>query len=73
MLLGETAFAAGNFSEATRMFATLAVLFDDPKIFPQAAARAADSFDKAGDKKSAADWRAKLAAKYPGFQEAVYP
>ena len=30
MLLGETAFATQNYPEATRMFATLAVLFDDP-------------------------------------------
>ncbi len=68
MLLGETAFGAGNFPEAARQFATLAVLFDDP----QAEARAADSFDRAGDAKSAADWRAKLRAKYPGYTEQSY-
>jgi TolA-binding protein len=71
-LLAETAFAAGNFPEAARMFATLAVLFDDPKIGPQAMARAADSFDQAGDAKSAADWRKKLTDKYPGYQPAPF-
>ena len=54
------------------MFATLALLFDQAGIAPQAMARAADSFDKAGDAKSAADWRAKLQAKYPQFQPTPY-
>jgi TolA-binding protein len=72
MLLGETAFAAGNYPEAARMFGTLAVLFDDPVLTPQAIARAADSYDKAGDAKSADDWRTKLQQKYPGFQPVPY-
>jgi len=72
MLLGEIAFAAQNYPEAAKMFATLALLFDDPKLTPQATARAADAFEKAGDAKSAADWRQKLKAKYPDFQETPY-
>lgn len=72
MLLGETAFATQNFTEAARMFATTAVLFDDPKITPQAMARAADSFERAGDTATATQWRQKLRAKYPGYQEAPY-
>ena len=72
MLLGETAFATKSYAEAARGFATLAVLFDDPQITPQAMARAADAFEKAGDAKSAADWRAKLKDKYAGFQETPY-
>lgn len=67
-LLGEVAFATQNYADAARMFATLAVLFDDPKITPQAMSRAADSFDKAGDAKSAADWRQKLKDKYPQYR-----
>ena len=72
MLLGETAFATQNYPEAARMFATLAVLFDDPQITPQAMSRAADAFEKAGDAKSAADWREKLKEKYPQYQPASY-
>ena len=72
MLLGETAFAAQNYPEAARMFATLAVLFDDPKITPQAISRAADAFEMAGDQKSTAEWRQKLKDKYPQFQPASY-
>ena len=72
MLLGESSFAMKTYPEAARMFATLAVLFDDPQITPQAISRAADAFEKAGDAKSAADWRAKLKAKYPQFQAAAY-
>jgi TolA-binding protein len=72
MLLGETAFATHDYPEAARMFATLAVLFDDPQITPQAIARAADSFEKAGDAKSATDWRQKLKDKYPQYQPVPY-
>jgi len=72
MLLGETAFATLNYAEAARMFATLAVLFDDPKITPQAMSRAADAFEKAGDVNSAAEWRQKLKDKYPQFQPSSY-
>jgi tetratricopeptide (TPR) repeat protein len=72
MLLGETAFAAQNYPEAARMFGTLAVLFDDPKITPQAMARAADAFEKAGDAKSAADWRQKLKIKYPQYTSSPF-
>jgi TolA-binding protein len=72
MLLAEIAFAAQSYAEAARMFATLAVLFDNPQTAPQAMARAADSFEKAGDAKSAADWREKLKAKFPQFQPGSY-
>jgi tetratricopeptide (TPR) repeat protein len=72
MLLGETSFATKAYPDAARMFATLAVLFDDPQITPQASARAADAFEKAGDAKSAADWRQKLKDKYPQYQPVSY-
>jgi len=72
MLLGETSCATQNYPEAARMFATIAVLFDDPQITPQAMARAADAFEKAGDAKSAADWRQKLRDKYPQYQPTPY-
>jgi TolA-binding protein len=72
MLLGETAFAAQNYAEAARMFATLAVLFDDPKITPQAICRAADSFERSGDAASAIQWRQKLTDKYPQYQPVPY-
>jgi TolA-binding protein len=72
MLLAEVSYAAQSYAEAARMFATLALLFDQANIEPQAMARAADAFEKAGDAKSAADWRAKLQAKYPHFQPAPF-
>ena len=72
MLLGETAFATQSYPEAARMFATLAVLFDDPKITAQAMSRAADAFERTGDAKSAADWRQKLQGKYPQYQPSPY-
>jgi TolA-binding protein len=72
MLLAEIAYAAQSYPEAARMFATLALLFDNSQTAPQAMARAADAFEKAGDAKSAADWREKLKAKFPQFQPASY-
>jgi len=72
MLLGETAFATQSYPEEARMFATLAVLFDDAKITPQAMSRAADAFEQAGDAKSAAEWRQKLKDKYPQYQPSPY-
>jgi TolA-binding protein len=72
MLLGETSFSMKSYPEAARMFATLAVLFDDPQVAPQAMARAADAFEQAGDTASAADWRQKLKGKYPDYQPTSY-
>ncbi len=72
MLLGETAFTVKDYAEASKMFGTLALLFDDPKITPQAISRAADSYQAAGDAASAAKWRQKLQDKYPGFQPVPY-
>jgi TolA-binding protein len=72
MLLAEVAYAAQSYPEAARMFATLALLFDTPQVAPQAMARAADAFEKAGDAKSAADWREKLKEKFPQYQEASF-
>ena len=72
MLLAETAFAAHSYPEAARMFATLAVLFDDPKVTPQAMSRADEAFAAAGDAKSAAQWKGKLQAKFPGYRATPY-
>jgi tetratricopeptide (TPR) repeat protein len=72
MLLGETAFNRGDFPEAAKQFDLVATLFDDPKITPQAEARAADAFDRVGDAKSAAKCRDKLKSAYPQFQETAY-
>jgi len=72
MLLGETAFGRGDFPEAAKQFDLIAELFEDPKITPQAEARAADAFDRAGDEKSAAKCRDKLKSAYPQFQESAF-
>jgi TolA-binding protein len=72
MLLGETSFATQNYPDAARMFATVAVLLDDSQITPQAISRAADSFEKAGDAASAAQWRQKLKDKYPQYHPLSY-
>jgi len=72
MLLGETAFGRGDFPEAAKQFDLIAELFEDPMITPQAEARAADAFERAGDEKSAAKCRDKLKSAYPQFQEKAY-
>ncbi len=72
MLLGEIAFARKDYSEAAKMFATLALIFEDPKVAPQAIARAAEAYEKAGNAKSAAEWKAKLKELYPEYQASSY-
>jgi tetratricopeptide (TPR) repeat protein len=68
LLLGDTSFDSGAYAEAAKMYASVAILFSDPELTPRAMAHAAESFTRAGDAKSAADWRARLAAAYPGYK-----
>jgi len=70
-VLGEIYFARGEFAEAAKAFTALSLLYDDPTITPAAMKRAGDAYDKAGDKASAADWRAKLKTKYPRYNSAI--
>ena len=72
LLLGEVAIATQDYAQATKILVPIAVLFNDPKITPQAMSRVADAFEKAGDAKSAAEWRAKLKERYPQFQPVPY-
>jgi tetratricopeptide (TPR) repeat protein len=58
--LGQILAAKGDALGAAKVFATLALLHNDPVLTPQAIQAAAENYEKAGDKKSAAEWKAKL-------------
>lgn len=64
-ILGDNYFARGNFTEAAKTFAALALLYSDPSLTPLAMKRAADAYDKAGQPDQAQEWRANLKKKYP--------
>lgn len=49
LLIGEIAFAQGDYDGASRAFMTVAVLYDDPTVTPRALRRAADAYKKMGN------------------------
>lgn len=64
-ILGDTYFVRGNFLEAAKAYAALALLYNDPYLTPLAMKRAAESYEKAGQLDQAQEWRAKLKNRYP--------
>lgn len=64
-ILGDIYFVRGNYLEAAKAYAALALLYNDPYLTPLAMRRAAESYEKAGQLDQAQEWRAKLKAKYP--------
>lgn len=65
MILGEILDAQGNPGEAAKQWLGVALLYDDPRLTPDALARAADAFARAGNLQEAARLREELATKYP--------
>lgn len=59
-ILGDTYFVRGNYLEAGKAYAALALLYNDPYLTPLAMKRAAESYEKAGQLDQAQEWRAKL-------------
>lgn len=65
MVLGEVLDAQGKPGEAAKQWLGVAILYTDPQVTPDAYARAAGAFERAGDTNEAARLRKELAAKYP--------
>jgi TolA-binding protein len=68
MLLGELFMAQSKFTEAAKHFQTVALLFDDPDVTPQAMARAAKCFESAGQVEAAKKTLDELKQKFPKYQ-----
>ncbi|MCC7519443.1 MAG: tetratricopeptide repeat protein [Verrucomicrobiae bacterium] len=65
MILGEIFDAQGKPDEAAKQWLGVALLYADPQVTPDALARAAGAFERAGDTNQAARLRKELAARYP--------
>ena len=71
--LGQAAAARDRSEEAARYFMSVAVLYDDPELTPEALYRAAEAFQKlgrAGDRDKAL---AELRQRYPQSSWAAQP
>ncbi len=67
MMKGDLAAAQGNHKEAADAYWLVSEIFSDPDITPQALAKAAAAYEKAGQKKDAEEARRLLEEKYPKF------
>ncbi|HEY5036324.1 MAG TPA: hypothetical protein VII74_04245, partial [Chthoniobacterales bacterium] len=67
LLAGEVEMERQQFEEAGKAFMSVALLYDDPAITPQALDKAAQAYDKAGKPDEAAHARAQLHEKYPDY------
>lgn len=65
LLLGEVAYAKGQYAEAGKFFSAVAVLIDDPAITPQALRRAEEAYRKAGDEKQADQFLLERQKRFP--------
>lgn len=69
MLAAEVLTARGDHDGAARAYATVAVLYDDPEITPQALKRAVDAFRRAGKPDEAEKALKELRERFPEEQE----
>lgn len=67
LLAGEVKMERQQFEEAGNAFMSIALLYDDPAITPQALDKAAQAYEKAGKADEAAKARSQLHQKYPGY------
>lgn len=63
--LGRVAEGQERWADAARQYLAVAVLYDDPKLTPDALDAAARMFEKAGDANAAAQARRELGERYP--------
>ena len=65
LLSGRILSSRGNTDEAARMFMTIAVLYDDPEITPDALKRAMAAYQKSGNAVEAKNAQRELEKRYP--------
>jgi len=70
LLMGKIESARGNYDEAAKTFATIAILYDDPEVTPEALRLAAESFQKAGRASEAENAREELNRRFPAGAQA---
>ncbi|MEO7168138.1 MAG: tetratricopeptide repeat protein [Chthoniobacterales bacterium] len=67
LLAGEVEMEKEQFEDAGKAFMSIALLYDDPEITPQALAKAAKAYEKAGKPGEAERANAQLHQKYPDY------
>lgn len=65
---GEVRFAQEKWADAAKYFMSVAVLFDDPELSPEALRKAADAFRRAGDPAKASAAEKEIQTRYPQAQ-----
>jgi TolA-binding protein len=65
LLSGRVSFARGDYEQAGKSFMSVAVLYEDAEITPQALRRAAEAFEKAGRPEEAARAAEELKTRFP--------
>ncbi|MGI8430847.1 MAG: tetratricopeptide repeat protein, partial [Chthoniobacterales bacterium] len=67
LLAGDVQLERQNFEDAGKAFMSVALLYDDPEITPQALNKAAKAYQRAGKTAEAEKARAELQKKYPDY------
>jgi len=67
LLAGEVEMERQQFEGAGKAFMSVALLYDDPEITPQALAKAAKAYEKAGKSNEAERAKSELRQKYPDY------
>jgi len=67
LLAGDVEMERQQFEDAGKAFMSVALLYDDPEITPQALAKAARAYEKAGKPNEAEEARTQLRQKYPDY------
>ena len=73
MLEGKISFAQGKYEAAAKSYMSVAVLYDDADITPQALQQAAEAFQKAGQPDEATKATDELKSRFPEFKTAKIP
>ena len=73
LLRGQIEGDQGKYADAAKSYMSVAVLYDDEELTPQALRLAAAAFEKAGDPAGAAKANEELKTRFPGFKSAKVP
>jgi len=67
LLAGDVQFERSHFEEASKVFMSVALLYDDPAITPRALKKAVTSYQRAGKPAEADKVARQLKEKYPNY------
>ena len=73
ILRGKCESAQGKYADAAKSYASVALLYDDEEVTPQALRLAAEAYEKAGQPAEAAKAREDLKTRFPNFTTAKVP